>query len=164
MASILDRADFVNKFEIHTMGANDTKLQAYIDMYEVDYLVDLFGVELYELFIANPNDVIYSRLLDPILFQTNCGKIYNSKGIKDMLLGFVFFEFQRDSRVQQTINSAVKIKSNVSERADVLSMNLYGRFNESIETYKAIQEYLQENSTDYPTFMGVDRGYIYTSY
>jgi hypothetical protein len=162
--AIVERADFVNKFEIHTMGANNTKLQSYIDRYEVDYLVDLFGVELYNLFIDDIENVIYAKLLDPILFQTNCGKIYNSKGIKDMLLGFIYFEYQRDSRVQQTINSAVKIKSNVSERADVLSMNLYGRFNESIETFKAIQEYLQENSTDYPTFMGVDRGYIYTSY
>jgi hypothetical protein len=162
--AIVERADFVNKFEIHTMGANNTKLQSYIDRYEVDYLVDLFGVELYNLFIDDIENVIYAKLLDPILFQTNCGKIYNSKGIKDMLLGFIYFEYQRDSRVQQTINSAVKIKSNVSERADVLSMNLYGRFNESIETFKAIQEYLQENSNDYPAFMGVDRGYIYTSY
>jgi hypothetical protein len=162
--AIVERADFVNKFEIHTMGSNDAKLQAYIDRYEVDYLVDLFGVELYNLFIDNIEDVIYAKLLDPILFQTNCGKIYNSKGIKDMLLGFIYFEYQRDSRVQQTINSAVKIKSNVSDRADILSMNLYGRFNESVETFKAIQEYLQENSTDYPAFMGVDRNYIYTSY
>jgi len=159
--AFIERSDFVNKFEIHTAGLNDEKLTAYIDRYEQNYLVSLLGVELYELFIADLENPIYETLIDPILFQDNCGQIYNSKGIDDMLLGFVYFEFERDMKVQQTINSSVKIKSNVSERTHNSNEVMRTRYNESIDSYIAIQGYIKDNLSVYPTFKGVDKGYIY---
>ena len=156
--------DFTGKFEIHTQGTTSVKLADYIDRYEESYLLDLLGVELYDLFMVDPEIAPYSTLVAPLKFQNSFGEIFNSKGIVDMLLGFIYFEFQRDMKVQQTVNSAVKIKSNVSDRAGILDMNLYGRYNESIETFKAIQQYIITNPTDYETFQGVERGYIYTAY
>lgn len=157
--AIIDRAEFVNKFELHTKFTTDTKLASYIDRYEVNYLVELLGVELYNLFIADIENPIYDILLTEILFQDGC-EIYNSKGIKDMLLGFIYFEFQRDAGKVETINSSVKIKSNVSDRASFGIRNLQSWYNESVATYKAIQAYLKLHSDVYPTFKGVDTSYI----
>lgn len=156
---VIDRADFVNKFEIHTKYTNDNKLNSYCERYEVNYLVDLFGVELYNLFIAEIELPIYDILLNEILFQDG-SEIYNSKGIKSMLLGFIYFEYQRDGAKQETVNSSVKIKSNVSEMASFGIRNLQSWYNESVETYKAIQAYLKLNSDVYPTYAGVDTAYI----
>jgi hypothetical protein len=161
--AFVEIGDFTGKFEIHTQGTTAIKLADYITRYEESYLVDMLGVELYDLLMVDPEIAPYSTIVEPLKFQENC-EIYISRGFKDMLLGFIYFEFQRDMKVQQTVNSAVKIKSNVSDRAGILDMNLYGRFNESMETYKAIQQYVINNSADFPTFQGVERGYIYTAY
>lgn len=158
--------DFVNKFEIHTIGIDDEKLTAYIDRYEAIYLIEMLGKELYDLFIAGvtAGTPIYITLYNPFVEQINCGEILNSRGVEDMLLGFTYFEYQRDAKVQQTSIGTVKMKSENSERAGNLNTNIFGRYNESIDTYKAIQQYILENISTYPTFRGIEKGYSYLTY
>ena len=159
-------ADFVNKFEIHTIDIDDAKLTAYIDRYEMIYLVEMLGKELYDLFIQGVIDeeAIYETLYNPFVEQLSCGEILNSRGVEDMLLGFIYFEFQRDAKVQQTNIGTVKMKSENSERAGNLNTNIFGRYNESVDTFKAIQQYILENDSVYPTFRGIEKGYSYLTY
>jgi hypothetical protein len=155
--------DFVGKFEQTVNQFTEDKLTDYITRYQTIYLIEMLGKELYDLYVQGleDEDEIYEFIENPFVEQLSCGTILNSRGIKDMLLGFIYFEYQRDAKVQQTINSAVKIKSENSERAGNYDTNIFGRYNESIDTYKAIQQYVIENQSVYPTFRGIEKGYSY---
>ena len=165
--AILQASDFANKFEIHTNGVNLLKVTSYIERYEESYIIDMLGVELGELFLADLEeptpDPIYTFLYEPFNYQ-NDYEILKSRGLVDMLLGFIYFEYLRDMKVQQTINIPVKVKGQNSDRANTLNMGLFERYNDSIVTYQAIQKYICENTEDYPTFKGVEKVYSYLSY
>jgi hypothetical protein len=168
MAIEITPEDFVNKFEIHTNGYNLAKLTSYIERYSESYLIDLFGVELYNLFIAGYEDeAIYIYLYEPFNYQLDeCFdyKILKSRGIFDMLLGFIYCHYLEDINVQQTINNPVKIKGQNSERANKFDANFYGRWNESVQTYQAIQRYCLDKESVYPTFKGVKKDLIYLAW
>lgn len=167
MAFVSD-GDFVGKFSLTTNGYETTDLNIYIERYEKKYLVELFGLELYELWFASVElplpEPIYTKLKDAFFDQLECGEILESKGIQDMLLGFIYFHWLRDSKVTQTINGGVKVQSELSERGGNQNSNLFGRYNESIDTYKAIQRYILENDDIYPTFKGVEKNYAYLTW
>jgi hypothetical protein len=162
MATIL-YTDFIGKFEQTVNQYTEDKLTAYIERYQTIYLIEMLGKELYDLYVQGliDEDPIYQFIENDFIEQSSCGEILNSRGIKDMLLGFIYFEYQRDAKTQQTINSAVKMKGENSERAGNYNTNIFGRYNESIDTYKAIQQYCMDNYSDYPTFKGIEKGYSY---
>lgn len=168
MAITITTGDFLNKFQIHTNGYNLAKLTAYIERYADSYIVDMLGVELHGLFIAgyelNP---IYAYLYEPFNYQLDeCydSKILKSRGVVDMLLGFIYCHYQEDIEVQQTINSPVKIKGQNSERANKFDANFYGRWNESVQTYQAIQQYCLHNPSVYPELKGQVKNMVYLAW
>jgi hypothetical protein len=164
--SFITLGDFTGKFTIVTNGYKSSDIQEYIDLYEKSYLVNLLGLELYDLFIIGMAlpipDPIYVKIYDALFYQ-DC-ELIESKGIKKMLLGFIYFQWCRDEKVQQTINGAIKIKSELSERAGNQNSNIFGRYNDSIETYQNIQKYINLNLDIYPTFKGIEKGFAYITW
>ena len=165
MADLIQVGDFVGMYELAQNGLNSVKLAYYITDKQSEYLRKTLGVELYDLFIqgVEDEDPIYEILFEPFAYQQD-GCIIESKGIKNALLGIVYFYYQRDKQVQQTVNSAVKMRGQNSERAEIMSQRLFGRYNDSIRTLKAVQQYCMDNSDVYPTFQGVQLDYSYQLY
>lgn len=163
--ALVQPGDFTGKFSITLNGYKTTDFATYIERYEPILLAELLGVELYNLFIVDIElplpDEIYTKLKEPFMEQPNC-EILNSYGIVDMLCGFIYFLWLRDEKVQQTINGGAKLKGENSERSG--DSDLFQRYNESVDTYKAIQSYIMENSDVYPTFKGIEKGYAYMSW
>jgi hypothetical protein len=131
------------------------KIQEYIDRLEVGFLRELFGLELYNLWNGSALP-IYTDLTAPLVFQ-ECNKIWESKGIIDMLTGFIYFEYSRDAYTQQTIDGAQKNAGENSENSSFVMANLHGRYSDALTSYEAIQAYICKNSTDYPIFEGVKK-------
>lgn len=153
--------DYIDKFELKINEFNEDKLTAYIERYEEIYLTHLMGKELYDLYVIGiaGSDPIYEFLRDPFTVQLSDGCIYNSRGVKDMLLGVVYFYYSRDIYTTQTFSGAVKPTGENSNASSFAMSNLKGRYNESIETFKAIQAYITDNITTYPKFKGIEKGY-----
>ena len=153
--------NFVNRFELKTTELSEQKLIAYIERYSDDYLKEMLGLELFDLFMqgVEDEDPIYLALRNKFTYQNNC-EIINSKGVEDMLLGIVYFYFARDLKVQQT---TVAGKMTKNENSNPLQSNswLFSRYNDSIATYKAIQQYCIYNRATYPTFKGINKKYAY---
>ena len=101
MARFVTSSEFNNKFELSVGMYSDDKIQAYIDRYEESYLVQLLGVELYNLFIADldvsnvPQASRFVKIFNPFNEQV-AFSLMMSKGIKDMLMGFIYFEYLKD--------------------------------------------------------------------
>jgi hypothetical protein len=154
-------SDFIGKFQVTVNEFTVSKLQLYIDRYEENYLRELLGLELYDLYIATPLDPLFVAIESPFVFQSTCdNQIYESQGMKDMLTGFIFFMYTRDLYSSQSIVGTVKQSNENSTIPTNVSALLWQRYNESILSYDAIQQYIRENLTDYPTFKGVEKDAI----
>lgn len=160
MAKILQTTDFTGKYAISQNNFNTTDLQAFIDKYESKYVYDLLGVELGNLLL---NDIVASTFLPPatVIYATIFNvlsqdePLVRSNGIKEMLLGFVYFEFVRTQTVQNTLTGNVLNQNEVADVVDWSSTGVYYNYNEAITTYRGIQCYVLDNLTVYPTFKGL---------
>lgn len=158
MASIVSLIDFVGKYELSITEETELKIQEYIDRLENELLRELFGLNLYNLWESSVNP-IYTILTSPIVFQEEgCnGKIWESKGIVDMLTGFIYWEYSRDAYTQQTIDGAQKNLGENSVNSTFIMANLQGRFADALTSYEAIQAYIKKNLAVYPEYRGIEK-------
>ena len=148
-------------------SASITKINLYITRYEELYLIDLLGVELFNLFKAAlpgsqapPPTGIYLDIYDPIREDDgSCIRI--SRGMKDMILGFLWWEYTRDAKFKQALTGIMADKSDNSREVTFDEANIYSRYNESIASYDAIQWYINQHSSDYPDYNGQYKGIVH---
>ena len=157
-------SDFTSKFALSTGMYANTNIQSYNDRYEYIYLTELLGIKLYNQFIADltagvPVTAKYTKIFNPFKEEMDI-RLIISRGMKDMLLGFIYFEYMKDSITQTTPIGVVKQSS---ENSNPISAHtpIYLRYNESVKTYRAIQDYIMLNLGTYPDFRGYNKQYAY---
>lgn len=157
----LTPSDFTGKYELSQGMYNTPKMLDYIEKYEKRYLLDLLGAELYKLLEldsigpAAPTEPRFLEIFNPLMFDYGVN-IYESNGFLEMLKGFIYFEFLRDTISQATINGNVRpLGENSAENSTIYS-TMWIRYNEGVKTYQAIQKYifLNPENYDYGTFNG----------
>lgn len=161
MSKIVKTTDFVGKYSISQNSFNTTDLQAFIDKYEKVYLRDLLGLTLGDLLYTDiasvtflpPVTARFTVIFNAIAQEINgCDVISN--GIKEMLLGFIYWEFVKTQSVHNTITGNMIAENEVSSQANWNLTEIYNNYNESIDSYRAIQIYINENSVTYPEYNG----------
>lgn len=157
MGLLIQKSDFTGKWDVAKF--NKDNIDAYIEEYEERYLIDLLGDDLFALFKADidmtthmPVTPIYISLYNNITVERGI-HVFRSYGMKEMILGLVYFDYVRDNPIKQSMNGPVKIQSEVAQPSQTTF--LYRRYNESVEYYEAIQRYILDNLSDYPLFKGV---------
>ena len=165
MAKIVQISDFIGDYAITMNSFSGAHLNRFVDTYEVNYLRDLLGVSLSTALLADittpftaPTNANYLTIFNPIADDYEGYQIV-SGGIKQMLVGFIFFEYIRFQNIQNTITGNVKAENEVSTPAMWGQTNIYHNYNKSIDTYKAIQYHISLNEADYSTFNGICKGY-----
>lgn len=165
-AKIVQTTDFVAKYAISQNSFSESDLQSFIDKYELQYLYDLLGVDLTTAFLADittpftsPSTPIYATIFNPLATDeaTFCHKQLRSNGIKEMLIGFIYWEFVRMQKVQTTLVGSIVQSAETSREADWSETNLFVNYNSSVKTYQAIQYYISKNKTDYPDYNGLQK-------
>lgn len=143
--------DFTGKYQLSTGMYDVTKLQDYITKYEKRYLIELFGANLYDEFMSDltvlnvPKSPNFLKVFNPFYENVTLRQLIISEGIKEMLKGFIYFEYSKDLINQMTPYGNVRPISENSEPVSTLYSMIYTRYNEAIKTYKAIQTYIQIN-------------------
>ena len=162
MGLLIVKNDFVGKYEL-AKSIND-KIDSYIAKYENQYLRDLLGSELFALFEADvtnylPQSAEFLTIYNPINTNVNDVEV-RSEGIKDMLLGLIYFDYERDNRYKSTnIGQTKNTPDSASNDFDL--HHLYERYNEAVKNYQNIQYYICANISDYPTYKGLNKSYTY---
>lgn len=161
---IVTTDDFVGKWEIaaeYDGSGNEATdlLQAYIDHYENEYMNKLLGAALYVLYLADPLDPIYAKLTDAFAFDSEAivsgpGKVQVSEGLEVMLKNFIYAHFIREDLGFTTPGGVVNLTPEAGSRANDNETNVFVYYNQGVKTYKAIQQWIKENLTDYPDFNG----------
>ena len=110
--------------------------------------------------IAIPLDPLFSFIYEPFTWQNGIQywEILYSYGIKEMLVGFIYFEIMKDSITMNTLAGSVAQKSENSTGAIT---TIYGKYNDAVKTYQAIQTYIIYNSGSYPSFRGNSKQYAH---
>lgn len=151
MGKIVKTTDFVGEYAIQQNIYATSDLQAFIDKYEIEYLRDLFGPVFAALFYADistpyaqPVNADYAALFNPI--QTD---EIRSEGIKEMLLGFIYWEYCRKDSVKKTLTGHVTAQNEVSSQVDAINTQLYLLYNKAVKTYVMIAKYIDLNEATY---------------
>ena len=159
MGILITKLDFVGKYNL-AKNINDN-IDAIIDNYEEQYLIDMLGFDLYELFkldLVNkiPQAAIYLDIYNK--FTVNIDNIViSSKGMKDMLLNLIFFEYSRFNKIKNTTSGQVVNQVEVSVPAS--NVPLFTYYNNGVKSYKAIQSFVYNDNVNYPLFEGINKKY-----
>jgi len=163
MGLYVSTSDFKGQDKLARDKFSTSELDIYIDKYEVRYLQDLMGCDMYEDFKTDfailgnaPTDPKFVAIWEAFCFDDDCG-IKRSEGIKSMLALFIYFEYLRDSKVKGNIGG-ININTQVnSTEAPFHVSNIYTNYNDALESYWAIQWYIYEynpNAYNYENFNG----------
>jgi hypothetical protein len=162
---IVSIGDFTGKYELHTGIYDVNKLQAYIDKYEPRYLRELFGITLYNEFISDltlvnnqyvPQSPNFIFLFDPFAEDVYLFRMLISDGIKEMLCGFIYFEYVKDMMNTMTPFGNTISRSELSRQTTTLNTLMYNRYNEAIKTFTAIRDYIFLHWNDMPLGQAID--------
>jgi len=169
--ALVQASDFKSNpiYKIFISKQVETELSVMIDDVEENILQDLLGCELYGLFITDldtntpqvPQNSPFTEIFEAICMDDECGKIV-SKGMVDMLQGFIYFEWERYNPFKATANGIVLSDSENSTQANLIASGVYNKYNRAVKSYHAIQEYICKNSELYPTYNGKHKEF--TSY
>jgi hypothetical protein len=149
---LVNVSDFVGKYQLHSGTYVSSNIQAYIDKYEPKYLRELFGAVLYSDFMSDldqqtnePKSPNFRYVYFPFAEDVNVYQMLVSEGIKEMLLGFIYFEYSKDLQNQMTPYGNVQNKSELSNTVSTLSSMIWTRYNESVRTFMAIKDWMYLN-------------------
>lgn len=166
MSKVLQIDDFEDGFFLIPIAQCEEILQDVIDDVEEEYLPKLFGVKLSELFLADldtngvPQTARFEDVYDSFSYQDDNSCIHQSKGLKKLLKGIVYFLFVRDRYTHLTNEGAVSPISENSSQANNQKHDIYYRWNQSVKYWEAIQNRMcVESPDDYPEFKGLKEDY-----
>lgn len=159
MASITTPNDYIGQYVISNGAVKQPKIQACIDSVETTILCELFGVDFKDIVLQGVVDLdpIYEKLYNPFEYQDYCDRIWISKGVKEMLLGFVYFHWYATHQTSETINGMRNKESENSSQTSAVQANTEQRYNEAVKTYRAIQAYIVQHLEDYHEFKGISK-------
>lgn len=160
MGILINTSDFVGKYSISQ--SSYSKLGEFIADYETQYLYDLLGKTLADLFIASvvsnvPVGAEYLAIYNVIELDLTCS-VERNEGMKNMLLGFIYWEYMRKSPIKNTMTGNVT-NANENSVPTFDSWGLTIRYNSSVNDYQIIQYYINQNLTDYPNYLGSHKGF-----
>ena len=164
---IVSLSDFnEGKYELHSGMYDAGRIQDYINKYEKKYLVHLLGAELYGEFEADlilgggfPTEQRFIDIFVAFEIDYNLEVIY-SEGLKEMLKGFIYYEWVKDLTNQMTsIGNVVPVGEN-SENPKTLYSMMYNRYNEACRNYKSVQKFICINRADYAHYNGRNKQFI----
>lgn len=159
MGLLVEVSDFEDgRYGIALNNFEEADLEKYIENYEELFLIDLLGKALFDLFkddLTNqiPVTPIYLSIYDPIIYDDE-PKVITSLGMKKMILGVIYFYFERERYIKNTSSGAALSRSETSRNVGVDFSTFNNRWNDSIATAEVIIKYIEDHIADYPTFNG----------
>ena len=72
----------------------------------------------------------------------------------DMIKGFVYYQYLKDLTNNVAVSGNVRPLGENSENVSTLNSMIYTRYNDSVRTFKAIQSYICDFSSDYLKYNG----------
>jgi hypothetical protein len=155
----------VGYFKLPFNDSNLKDLQSFIDRQELGYLEDLLGCELAQLFIDDLDSItnlpVTQRFIDiynRFCYESNCLQI-KSNGLNEVLKSFIWSDYIRYIQTPQTLVGTKQNNSEVSINLGLQASRITEVYNNGIDSYCAIQYFINDNISNYPEYEGVSKKY-----
>lgn len=158
---IITTSDFTGEYQVPQTRYSD--LDLYINKYTKLYLEQMLGVELYKEFDADLDNGIPQTERFEVIFNSlsydkdNC--VYQSEGIKQMLVEFVYYHFTVESQLYNTSTGTMSTDSELSKPKPYAN-NIISAYNKAVSNSRVIQYYILDNKDDYEKENIQEIGYI----
>lgn len=152
-------------------SSKEIDLEECIGIIEEETLQELFGSELYQLFLddfnaptaGQPTDPRFIDVYDKFYDDTDssiawCGRSYRSEGIKKMLMRFIWVKFTNDQPILPTSSGPVKADRNNAVSASNAQTGMSAKYNIGVTSYQAIARKMILDSDTYPEYNGIAKG------
>jgi hypothetical protein len=178
MAILIKTTDFVGVYKLAQTPYTTATLQAFIDANEKSIIRNLLGLELGDLFIASvtayaPVGARYLALFNALALQVDdqassstwgnyftfsYNHIYESRGMKEIILGIIYCLYVSDQQHYQGQSGFVSANADAAVVTSFENAARQGetRHNGVIGDWEAVQYYISQNSTTYPEFKGLE--------
>jgi len=164
MPNIVEISDFTGKFKIATDQYTETDFEAFRDERQFDMIYEMLGAVLGAAFIADlnssgvPVNAPYTTIFAPFV-EDNNGELIRSEGIKKMVRNDLFVKWARENG--KDVNLPGNSSSEQENSKPVLSVTwIVLKYNQAIDTARAIQWYIGKNSADFPYYNGQEMEYM----
>lgn len=154
MDNLLTITDFIGRYSLSISEFAIDTFNSYITDYQYDLLIDMLGAELYNDFNANPTDAKWTDFQNGITYTDCNGDVQNWRGLKDLLIPFVYSKFTLENYKKQVQSGVVKPKF---ENADILNERerkevAYKAWNDFISKYYEAYMFLYTYESTYTDF------------
>lgn len=155
---VLQVSDFIGRYLLAKNTYNVDVIQACINDFERKAIYDLLGVALGNEYINDlsggvPQTPSFQVIHNQLSFD-HCNKVHSSTGIKDYLLGIVYFHAITEARLSPSNSSgAIENQAEIGKVAHSRS-EIYKRYNDSVDNGRTIQLYIELHLSDYEGFNG----------
>ena len=161
--AIVATTDFTGKWAISTPYNTEVNvLQEYIDHYEPLILRQCLGSDLYDSFVTGigASEAIYTKLRDAFAYdddgaRTDTNRVVVSEGMKVMLQNMIYAHYHKQDLGIPTSIGLINAETEGGNPQNDNKTQLFKYYNDGIRTYNAIQQYIDDNSDDYPDFNGI---------
>ena len=154
MSNIIQIADFAGtQYSLPELKYGS--YQNYLDKYEKEFLVNLLGADLYNLFIADldgngvPQTQRFINIYNSFEIDDDSCVRY-SEGMKIATIQYVYFYAVRDLAVKKTNTGVVFNDNENSNGPSYLGFNIVEAYNEAVKNAYEIQWYICDNDEVYP--------------
>lgn len=164
MPNIVEITDFTGTWKISTDQYTKVDFDDTRDEVQFELIYEIMGATMGQAYIDDlnasgvPADPLYLALYNSFTQDDNT-ELIKSEGIKAMVKYHVYFRYIREQNIQKAITGNVENKHENAQAARSISF-LIKAYNRAIETAKAIQWYICQNSADYPDYNGQELEFI----
>lgn len=161
MARFVAVEDFQQGEFLISLQDQTDDFKAVIDRLEEEILQDLLGKELYDLFIADldtgsfpqvPQDARFTAIFDK--FHQDDPFYLRSEGMIRMLQAMIWFEWMKQTGMQNTPVGAVRNEFENSTNLSANAANMEMTHNRGIRTFLSILDFIILDQTTYPEYSG----------
>ena len=154
--------DYIGEVQLQIDNATTARFNSIRDKHSDDYIYQLLGGELGTLYLADldangvPSEARFLAIYNAFVQDASDVSLYGlvqSKGIKFYIKNIIWFYFARQNNVRISLGGN-KSSSSQNSTPNADGLYLARIYNESIDTGKAIQWYINQNSETYPEYNG----------
>lgn len=157
---LVQTSDFVGEFKLPADQFNTTILQRIIDDSEAGFIYSIYGADLGNeiiQYISNPipanpdfDKVIEAFQIDKKRCERNEKSLLVSKGLKFILLSFIYRQFQIEAKTIPTQVGGLSQPNREMSNDIWTGTQIILKYNEAVKSIWAIQEYMKDNRDLYP--------------
>jgi len=155
MDNIVTYADFKGRYSLAISEIGEENFNDFIADEQYDLLLNIIGESLYNTYDAAPTTAAWVSLRDGATGYTDaCGYVRNWRGLKYLLVPYIYSKWVDYNALKQVQNGTVKPKYENSEAASEFGRSdlKYVAWNDFVNRLNECYDYLEANESTYTNF------------